>query len=446
MSFDTTPAKKKNVVSDPYAGQYPPPPPLPKEDMTVEDNRNRHEHRPSYDSGEQQHHEEQRYNEQQYGQPQHYQDQGYSQHHSEEQGYRQPHSIEQRYGNQQEEPQPYFDNGGQYEQQQYDDQQQSQPFYVVSGASVDQSHHNSLASSRYSGNNRQQSFHEDSNSAAHISTHSSHHTIPEPGRGHYYETSIHNTATTDEGGDYYDPEAVNLREYLYAERQAKLRRQEELQEQLNLEQRQQQLNLEQHQQQYAEMDNRHNHPLPRPEPLYYNNSGSTNPSFQNEEQMMYPSPMLMRPPPPMFNSPSNPMFSPRPQSFLPPPPFPPPPPMMQNQSSNPSMLRPPQPMMMPEKYPNHRNSCCFGVSFCAFFWTLILLVFLFGGVALIVASKIIGDKCSADESYKSSNPTLCKQIFHDGFMYGGIVVAGLSLLIVLWRIVRWIWGGSDRIQ
>jgi hypothetical protein len=376
--------KKRSITSDPYAGQYPPPPPLPVQDLAVEENQ------------------------QYYPQPQ--------------------------------------------RQELQELEQDHEPFYVIDQSSSRRQH------SSFSSSQNQQSFHDDNRSAA-PTTSSSYHSMPEPGRGHYYENtnSSHNNETED--AEYYDPEAVDLREYLQAERQEKLRQQQELDQRVHDMQLQLQQQQQQQQQPYAsnsseaalvDMEDayRHQHPLPRPEPVFYN----TQPMF-NEEQALYnnnngiASPMMM----------PRPLFKPTPSMFTPPPqqpqflsPFGQP--LLVQQGSNPSMM-PPHPMMPPllppppppsqfmmdDKFSTERRDgcCCFGISFCSCLWTIVLLVFLGAGIALIVASKIVQDKCTSSEGYRETNVTLCGQVLHDGFLYGGIAIAGLSALIVIWRLVRW---------
>jgi hypothetical protein len=287
---------------------------------------------------------------------------------------------------------------------------QQQPFYII---------------------DPRRSFHEEGSS----------HSIPDNHKGHYHESSsIHNTAVTDDVG-YYDPDAVDLREYLYAERQQKLRvqqqekesqehkqeqeyqqqqehqqqqeyqKQHEYQKQQEYQQQQEnQQKLEYQQQPVIDMEDPYRPHHGRPEPMYYSDN---NYPYQNEE-LMYPSPMMIQP---MFNhQQSSALFSPPPHNFIPP--FP----LMQNHSSNPSMVRPPN---------KHRQGCCcFGISFCACICTIILALFFLAGIGLIVATKIIGDKCT-------DNTGICGQVLHDGFLYGGIVLAGTSALIIIWRIIRW---------
>jgi hypothetical protein len=372
-------SKRTSIASDPYAGQYPPPPPLPVQDLAIEGN---------------------------YQQQQHQQQQ-------------------------------------QRQQQTQEPEQNHEPFYII-----DQSSSRPQNSSFTSSQNRP-SFHDDNISAAPTAT-SSYHSMPEPARGHYYENTNNSHHNINEDGEYYDPESIDLREYLRAEREEKLRQQQEI------DQRLQDLKLQQ-QHPYTsgssstalvDMEDayRHQHPPPRPEPALYNNQ----PIF-NEEQALYnnnsiASPMMM--PPPHVFKPAQSIFTPPPPPPLSQPHFLSPfrPPVLGQQASNPSMMHPipmmpppPSQYMIGDKFSNKRGDgcCCFGISFCSCLWTIALLIFVGAGVALIVASKIIQDKCTASEEYRETNVALCGNVLHDGLLYGGIAIAGLSAIIVIWRLVRW---------
>ncbi|KAF1806771.1 hypothetical protein FB192DRAFT_1352332 [Mucor lusitanicus] len=132
-------------------------------------------------------------------------------------------------------------------------------------------------------------------------------------------------------------------------------------------------------------------------------------------------------------------------------------PQLGQQSSNPSLMTsilppppppPPPPMMFNDKYTNGRRRdgcCCFGISLCSCLWTLILIAFLFAGVALIIIAKVVGDKCAASNDYVQANRTLCTQVLHDGFLYGGIALAGICALVVIWRVLKWSCGNASRI-
>ncbi|KAI7893436.1 uncharacterized protein EV154DRAFT_549997 [Mucor mucedo] len=291
----------------------------------------------------------------------------------------------------------------------------AEPFYIIDPTTTNRHsfHEESIAGSSHSARPNRQSFHEGSlhNKSAGGSSHSLQQEHP---KGHFYEASLHSgpatAAVTDDTG-YYDPDAVDLREYLYAERQQKLRVQQQEREQQEYQQKMEyQKQLDYHKPiMDAEDPYRHHHA--RPDSMFYNN----NQAYQNEE-LMYPSPMMVQP---IFNHQQNSaLFSPPPH-FIPN--FPP----IQTQTSNPSMLRPPLPAQ-------HRRSgcCCLGISFCACIWTIILALFFLAGIGLIVATKIIGDKCT-------DTAGICGQLLHDGFLYGGIAIAGTSALIIAWRVLRW---------
>ncbi|CEP16886.1 hypothetical protein [Parasitella parasitica] len=367
--------KKKSIMSDPYAGQYPPPPPLSQSDLGIEENQQLYQ---------------------------------------------------------------------QQEDQQQQQHQQQQPFYIID-PTLSSNQRNSFSSAK------RPSFHEDSRSTAHVSIGApSNHSIQDSQQSHRYDiaNSSHNNNT--ENGGYDDPEAVDLREYLFAERQEKLR-QQELETQQNKQQRQSYSALT-----GVDMSDayRHQHPPPRPEQVFYNNENS----LYSSDTVLYnnntvASPLIIPPLPlPMLShQQSSAVFTPSPvqqhhqqqQQFMSP--FRQP--QLGQQSSTPSLMPPivpplppppPLPMMLNDKYARRRHGyCCLGLSLCSCLWTLILLVILIAGIALIVIAKVFEDKCTASNEYAESNGTLCNQVLHDGFLYGGIVVAGLSAIIVVWRAVKW---------
>lgn len=346
-----------DTPTDPYAGQYPPPPPLPGERQSFE--RQSHE-RQSYDSA--------------------------------------PH----------------------------------EPFYLIepingSSSSRNQSHDNRSSSlpaslhSRYSYPDQSRISDSINRQANNVHT------------GHYYEYEDHEQRVP---GEYYDPEAMNLKEYLEAEREEKLRKQ--------------------HQKRYstsssARISNSsdpqvieqivHQHPPPQPEP-YYNNGV---PPFFHPNEEPYPpnmaSPVPM--PPPMMMSPNQSFNQP---NFMVPPTLPFAYPHHQNSSnsqiSNPPFGIPNAPLPPPfdEKYNNARG-CCGNISFCGWFRTLILCIIFFAGIGLVIASKVLSDQCQScsDDTCRSS--TTCTDVFHAGFLYGGIVIAGLSVLVIVWRILKWLCAG-----
>ncbi|ORE10346.1 hypothetical protein BCV72DRAFT_238870 [Rhizopus microsporus var. microsporus] len=237
---------------------------------------------------------------------------------------------------------------------------------------------------------------------------SSHHSIPTT--DHERRSSHHDTIHSHHtGGDYDDPDAVELREYLYAERQEKLRKRQ--QEQLQKEQQ------EQEEQEIEPVTHQQDMPspiLPSHPPMFYSNAPAHSLS----------SPILL-PPHRIFNQHLPP--APFPQSGLIPSPF----------GISPFHPPPPPPPLMPimgdqEKYNYVRNDgCCCGVSFCSCFWTLLLFILFLAGIALIIiATRYVSDMCNNES-------ILCGKTMYNGFLYGGIAVAGLAGLIVLWRIVRW---------
>ncbi|KAI8328375.1 hypothetical protein BC941DRAFT_445107 [Chlamydoabsidia padenii] len=103
------------------------------------------------------------------------------------------------------------------------------------------------------------------------------------------------------------------------------------------------------------------------------------------------------------------------------------------------------------------NCCCYNpaMTCCSCFCFLISLAFLAGGIALIIAAKVIGDKCNAQcgdvvdkaSSYGvSAQPcdAICGKVVHDGMFYGGIVVAGLAAIAAIWKIFMWMCAAGSR--
>lgn len=82
---------------------------------------------------------------------------------------------------------------------------------------------------------------------------------------------------------------------------------------------------------------------------------------------------------------------------------------------------------------NYKKGYCFGVSFCACFWSLFLFVLFLAGIALIIIAKQY-TKMTCNDNQSS----LCGKVLYNGLLYGGIAVAGVSGLVVLWRIIHWL--------
>ncbi|ORZ25347.1 hypothetical protein BCR42DRAFT_6183 [Absidia repens] len=117
----------------------------------------------------------------------------------------------------------------------------------------------------------------------------------------------------------------------------------------------------------------------------------------------------------------------------------------------------------PKKYQReeHRgggcNCCCYNpaMTCCSCFCFLISLGFLAAGVALIIASKVITDKCNSQcgeaaekaASYGvDENPcdSICGKVVHDGLLYGGIGVTALAGIAVVWRLFMWMCAAGSR--
>ncbi|CAO3615052.1 unnamed protein product [Cunninghamella echinulata] len=102
------------------------------------------------------------------------------------------------------------------------------------------------------------------------------------------------------------------------------------------------------------------------------------------------------------------------------------------------------------------NCCCYNpaMTCCSCFCMLIAIAFLAAGIALIIASKVIRDKCNNQcgdamehaAAYTDANPcdAVCNTVVHDGMFYGGIVVAGLAGISVVWRLFMWMCAAGSR--
>lgn len=90
-----------------------------------------------------------------------------------------------------------------------------------------------------------------------------------------------------------------------------------------------------------------------------------------------------------------------------------------------------------------RSCCCYNpaLTCCSVFGMLVSLAFLAAGIALMIASKVVQDKCSgcSDTSFTSGdcNAIECSTTLHDGLLYGGAVVTGLAGIAVIWRLMMW---------
>ncbi|KAI8142077.1 hypothetical protein BJV82DRAFT_617089 [Fennellomyces sp. T-0311] len=105
----------------------------------------------------------------------------------------------------------------------------------------------------------------------------------------------------------------------------------------------------------------------------------------------------------------------------------------------------------PERAGGGFNCCCYNpeMTCCNFFCMLIAIGFLAGGIALMVASKIVNDRCnnecggSAEETL-SNCTVLCNTVLHKALLYGGAAVTGLAGLAVVWRLVMCCCAGFSR--
>ncbi|CAO3622663.1 unnamed protein product [Cunninghamella blakesleeana] len=102
------------------------------------------------------------------------------------------------------------------------------------------------------------------------------------------------------------------------------------------------------------------------------------------------------------------------------------------------------------------NCCCYNpaMTCCSCFCMLISIGFLAAGIALIIASKVIGENCNNKcgeavdkvSAYTDANPcdSICNKVVHDGMFYGGIAVAALAGISVVWRLFMWMCAAGSR--
>ncbi|KAI7906591.1 uncharacterized protein BX663DRAFT_497026 [Cokeromyces recurvatus] len=95
---------------------------------------------------------------------------------------------------------------------------------------------------------------------------------------------------------------------------------------------------------------------------------------------------------------------------------------------------------------NHKRDCCCccynpAITCYSFFGLLLSCAFLAAGIALMIASKVITNKCNNSCTDTSVCGTVCNKVLHDGLFYGGIVVAGLAAIAVLWKLIMWTCAG-----
>ncbi|CAO3646162.1 unnamed protein product [Mucor hiemalis] len=108
----------------------------------------------------------------------------------------------------------------------------------------------------------------------------------------------------------------------------------------------------------------------------------------------------------------------------------------------------------PKPYEEQSKSnccCCYNpaITCCSFFCLLISVAFFAAGVALMIASKVVTDKCnnqcaSVIDQAQEACGTLCSKVLHDGMLYGGAVVAGLAGIAIIWKLIMWTCAGYSK--
>lgn len=238
-------------------------------------------------------------------------------------------------------------------------------------------------------------------------------------------------ASPNEKG-YYDPHAIPLNEWQQSERQTNLADNSYPGNDANM--------IE-----MADTSNRRGSQnlVPQPEPQYIEAGYPTvaPPSYLRPDRDGYlpgsrgrpqpkhkPQPMVPVVPP--FTSPT-----PMPNQYYPPPPPPPPP----RQPVQPYAMPPPQ-AYKPRREPSPVCCCyCPAMTCCSCFCMLISLGFVAAGIAMIVYAKVASQSCPACD-HSSSLAGICdacNTVLYDGLFYGGIAVAALAGIGVVWRLFMW---------
>lgn len=108
-----------------------------------------------------------------------------------------------------------------------------------------------------------------------------------------------------------------------------------------------------------------------------------------------------------------------------------------------------------QPYDQRRNKscscCCYNpaITCCSFFMLLVSIGFCAAGIALIIASKVISSKCDSScnnisDSVANACNTVCNTVLQNGLFYGGIVVAGLAGIAIIWKLVMWTCAGYSQ--
>ena len=111
-----------------------------------------------------------------------------------------------------------------------------------------------------------------------------------------------------------------------------------------------------------------------------------------------------------------------------------------------------RPVHDPEDGRGLRNACCCynpALTCCSFFWMLFSVAILAGGVAMMIASKIVQDRCNNEcgggtEEALGSCTVLCNEALHKALLWGGLAIMILSGISVIWRLFTWCCAGCAR--
>ncbi|KAI9274289.1 hypothetical protein BDA99DRAFT_532938 [Phascolomyces articulosus] len=99
-----------------------------------------------------------------------------------------------------------------------------------------------------------------------------------------------------------------------------------------------------------------------------------------------------------------------------------------------------------------RNACCCynpALTCCSFFWMLFSIAILAGGIAMMIASKIVQDRCNnecggSSEQTLSNCTVLCNNTLHQALLWAGVGITVLAGISVIWRLFTWCCAGCAR--
>ncbi|KAI8972702.1 hypothetical protein BDB01DRAFT_809654 [Pilobolus umbonatus] len=108
-------------------------------------------------------------------------------------------------------------------------------------------------------------------------------------------------------------------------------------------------------------------------------------------------------------------------------------------------------VQQPYKEESGCNCCCYNpaMTCCSCFCFIIALGFAAAGIAMIIVSKVIRDQCTnkcleAVNQVQDACIATCNSVVYNVLFYGGIGVAGLAGIAVIWKLIAWTCAGCSK--